>query len=220
VRSTLARRWGDWEACARELPRSSERSLVTYLRAHPAGFAHAFELLDTAFRLLLVNAYQSYLWNRALARWIEREFPFQRRCLRRIEHWDWPFPVDVSPAEADAWRGRALPLPAPKMEGGERAIVEEVLRDEGLDPRRLRFKRLRKTFFGRGLRPAWLAPRALAVEPPAADELNPRRLALAFSCELPKGAYATLLTRRLLGTWKRGRPVSSYRTPARPSAGA
>lgn len=209
VRGILARNWGRWDQCARELPRSSERSVVTYLKAHPDRFAHAFELLDTSYRLLLVNAYQSYLWNRSLALWIERSFPSERRILRRIEHWDWPFPTSPTEAEVALWRGRALPMAAPKMEGPDdaRAIVLEILAQDGLDPKKLRFKRLRKTFLGRGSRPAWLTLKNLEVKPAEVDGLNPGRTAVSFSLELPKGSYATLVTRRLLGTWKRGRPV-------------
>src|SRR5262249_16808050 len=66
----LLEHWGDWVACKEQLGRSHARSLVDYLRVHPGDFKGAVARLRPELRGLYLSAYQSYLWNRILARWL------------------------------------------------------------------------------------------------------------------------------------------------------
>ncbi|MBI3267958.1 MAG: tRNA pseudouridine(13) synthase TruD [Planctomycetes bacterium] len=210
IRGLLARAWGSWDRCLRELPPCPERIVVSHLAKHPRDFAGAFEQIDRRLRFLYVSAYQSYLWNEVVSRLLRKAFPGEHLLLRKLEHWRWPFPTEVGEEARLLWRRRSIPLPARKMAECEPVVEEairEVLAAEGLDPRALRLRGLRETYFDRGSRAAWLAPEELRTSPPASDELNPRRVAVSFECRLPKGSYATLLTRRLLGTWKRGKSL-------------
>lgn len=69
---------------------------------------------------------------------------------------------------------------------------------------RLRLKKIKKAWFGKGSRAAVVVPRDLKLLREADDMLNRGRRAAAFSCEMPRGSYATLIIRRAFGTWKRG----------------
>ena len=64
--------WRDWPALKARLPRSSARSIVTYLADHPEDFRGAFARLRVELRRLYLSAYQSYLWNRMLAELVDR----------------------------------------------------------------------------------------------------------------------------------------------------
>lgn len=210
IREAITRHWGQWAECQAALPRCSERSIVGYLKDHPQAFARAFELLDRHLRFLYISAYQSYLWNETLARLLRARLAPERLIERRIEHWRWPFPVRLNAPEVAEWRARSIPLPTHKEDPCAPEIHEAlaaVLAEEGLDFARLRFRGLKETWFGRGTRPAWLFPREVRVAATEADELNRGKVAVTFECTLPKGAYATLVTRRLFGTWKRGKQV-------------
>jgi tRNA pseudouridine13 synthase len=59
-----------------------------------------------------------------------------------------------------------------------------------------RLKKLPKTFFGKGLREAVVAPSRLESSV-GEDELNRGRKKWTLSFELPKGSYATVLVKRL-----------------------
>jgi tRNA pseudouridine13 synthase len=70
-KALLRQHWGDWPRLKELLPRSHARSLVDYLRVHPDDFRGAVERLRPELRGLYLSAYQSHLWNRMLARWLE-----------------------------------------------------------------------------------------------------------------------------------------------------
>jgi len=53
------------------LPPSHARSLVDYLDAHPEDFLTAIARLRPDLRGLYLSAYQSHLWNRMLAGWLQ-----------------------------------------------------------------------------------------------------------------------------------------------------
>jgi tRNA pseudouridine13 synthase len=70
--------WADWEAIFGRAPRPSNyRSVLTYLRDHPEGFRNALNLVTPRVLSLYLSAYQSFLWNRLAAgylqAWLERE---------------------------------------------------------------------------------------------------------------------------------------------------
>jgi tRNA pseudouridine13 synthase len=71
-----------------------------------------------------------------------------------------------------------------------------VLEPYGLAWSDLRIKHLKDIFFSKGTRPCLVFPEALRVEA-RDDELHPGRQALRLSFELAKGAYATILVKRL-----------------------
>jgi tRNA pseudouridine13 synthase len=74
--------------------------------------------------------------------------------------------------------------------------MNEILAEEGLARDQLKIPGLRDWFFSRGERPALCLPESLVFEADN-DEHNAglKKLSLAF--ELPRGAYATLLVKRL-----------------------
>ena len=83
------------------------------------------------------------------------------------------------------------------IQGPEAAeVMAGILAQEKVEPRMFRLRKLRKTFFGKGLRDALVAPAGLKASD-GADELNRGRRKLALSFELPKGSYATILVKRL-----------------------
>jgi tRNA pseudouridine13 synthase len=167
-------KWGRWDELMKEMPRSSERSIVGYLRDHPTNFAGAFDRLDQALRFLILSAYQSFLWNEALAEAVRAAVPSKDLIERRI-----------GPGRVVFFRALdatlpPIPLPRPKL------------------------RKIRRAWFGKGSRDAVVVPRKLCVLREEADALNPGRRALTFACEMPRGAYATLIVRRCFGSWKRG----------------
>jgi tRNA pseudouridine13 synthase len=195
LRSMMRDRWGDWEGLRKDLPPSVERTVAEYLASHPGAFGFAFELLDQNLRILYVSAYQSWLWNRALAeilRTVPEAFEVEYAAGRHV------FYGPLDPATHDRLAELAIPLvtPSQTFEGEVRDIMARILTDEKVEPRMFRMKKLRKTFFGKGIRDAIIAPTGLSATP-GQDELNPGRKKLVLSFELPKGSYATILIKRL-----------------------
>jgi tRNA pseudouridine13 synthase len=188
-------RWGDWAGLRKDLDPGVERTIAGYLHEHPGAFGWAFELLDQDLRILYVSAYQSWLWNRTLAELIRRlpgTFEVEYAGGRHVYY------EALAPADHDRLAELSIPLITPSQEfTGELAeIAARILASEGIEQRQFRLKKLAKTFFGKGLRAALLAPAALKSSS-GPDDLNPGRQRLTLSFELPKGAYATTVLKRL-----------------------
>ncbi len=195
IKVLMRDRWGDWAKLKAELPSSVERAVAEYLLAHPGAYGFAFEHLDQNLRILYVSAYQSHLWNRALAavlRKLPEVFEVEYAAGRHV------FYRSLDPATHDRLAELAIPLvtPSQKFEGELADVMASILADEKVEPRMFRMKKLRQTFFGKGMRDAIMAPAGLKAVP-GEDELNPGRKKLTLSFELPKGSYATVLVKRL-----------------------
>lgn len=180
--------WGRWAELKDRLPQVPERSIVTYLVDHPTAFGRAFELLDPNLRILLVSAYQSYLWNRTLAEHVRAlpdtyEIPYAAGTL-----------VFYRSLPDERLFELEIPLLTPTSPVGE--IERKILADEGIEQRHFRLKKLEKTFFGKGTRAAVVKPARLSTEA-GPDELNAGKKKLTLSFELPKGSYATILLKAL-----------------------
>ena len=92
-----------------------------------------------------------------------------------------------------------MPLPSARLKpepGPVRDLLDETLRQSGIELRQIRIKYPRDTFFSKGYRSAMFVPQQLshALEP---DELYAQRQKLSLAFTLSRGCYATLLVKRL-----------------------
>ena len=91
----LRAHWGDWTALKGKLPKGHARSLVDYLTSHPTDFKGAVARLRPELQGLYLSAYQSFLWNRMLAAWLEREFGPANLAVVELKLGRVPTPVRV-----------------------------------------------------------------------------------------------------------------------------
>ncbi len=191
--------WGNWAEAKSRLDRSNARSLVTYLVDHPTDFRGAFARLRREMRSLYFSAFQSHLWNLILGRLDRKK---HARGSTRPDRFQGGHVADPSWSRSGAGGALSLsriPLPAsrsPLPDGPLREIAEEVVGEFGLSWENLRVKHLKDVFFSKGMRPAIYFAEDLQWTG-APDELDRRRKKLTLSFELPKGAYATLLVKRV-----------------------
>lgn len=194
----LREHWGRWAECKAALPRSTRRSLVTYLVDHPHDFRAAFALIKVDLRGLYLAAFQSHLWNQMLARFLRQRCPdrVQDVNLKMGPH---PFLKPGGEPLPDDVTGAVLPLPSARIRhavGDWEPLMTSVLAPYGLELRELRVKYPRDSFFSKGDRPALLRV-ANVAHTTGDDELYPRRQKLQLAFELPRGSYATILVKRL-----------------------
>jgi tRNA pseudouridine13 synthase len=221
--------WGDWLACKARLGRSSRRSIVTFLCDHPTDFRRAVALIRQDLRSLYLSAFQSHLWNRLLAVMIEQHCPADQLFSVKLELGAVPFyrtlthesaadvavlhpePMDQGGVDPETIRAESqrpwlvdgeLPLPSARLHFDEgdplRELYQRVLQPLGLELSQIRVKYPRDSFFSKGLRAAVCWPRELQGQR-WNDELNAGRTAVRLQFCLPRGAYATMLVKRL--TW-------------------
>jgi tRNA pseudouridine13 synthase len=191
--------WGRWPEAKARLGRSHARSLVTYLADHPADFRGAFARLRRELRSLYFSAFQSHLWNQMLRRWIAETTRPEQRVQLAFKTGALPIQRHLDPSQASALAQCRIPLPTsrtPLPDGPLGAVALAVLEPLGLAWEDLRVKHLKDVFFSKGLRPALFFASNL-THTVARDELYPGRQKLQLGFELPKGAYATLVVKRV-----------------------
>jgi tRNA pseudouridine13 synthase len=195
----LRDRWGDWLGLKADLPRSSRRSIVTFLVDHPTDFRRALALMRSDLRGLWLSAFQSAVWNRLLAESLRELCRPEQLCEVMFGERPAPFFHDLDEPQRRELAERRLPLPSARLkldEGPLRDRLSRVLAEFGLEPRTMRVKFPRDAFFSKGERAAAYWPAQLEYQAET-DDLHSGRHKLSLSFELPRGAYATILVKRL-----------------------
>jgi tRNA pseudouridine13 synthase len=199
-KAILRESWGNWAEAKARLDRSHARSLVTYLVDHPTDFRGAFARVRRELRSLYFSAYQSHLWNLTLGRMIDRVTRPEQRVPIDFKVATLPIHRGLDLDQAATLSACRLPLPASRTplppEGPEREAALEVVAAEGLAWEELRVKHLKDVFFSKGTRPALFFAENLRAEP-SPDDLHPGRHKMRLDFDLPKGAYATLVVKRV-----------------------
>lgn len=204
-KATLRGHWNDWSACLKLLAPGQAREVVAFLAEHPGDFAGAFARLRSKPSLYL-SAYQSHLWNRMLGRYLRDTLPAPMLVEVPLLLGDFPMPRTLSPEQKETLAQLTLPLPSAKIDlpddDPRRRYLNQVLVEENLQPAQFKLTGMRDLFFSRGDRPTYcqLAHLQNSV---GADENHPGKRKLTLSFDLPRGAYATLVVKRISQTAKK-----------------
>jgi tRNA pseudouridine13 synthase len=193
--------WKNWGECKAQLARATRRSIVTYLVDHPEDFKRALALLPVDLRGLYLSAFQSGLWNRAAAELLRDTATRDGGSVTEVPG-DWGtalFPAGLSADSVRSLAATDLPLPSArnKDDWGEFApLLEKTVAAAGLEPRELRVKYPRDSFFSKGSRRVLIETGEITRDT-ASDELYPGRHRLRLGFQLPRGSYATILVKRI-----------------------
>lgn len=193
---TAAEHWGEWEVLFEAAPRPSNfRSVLTYLRDHPDDFRRALDLVTPRLLSLYVEAYQSLLWNRIVARYLLRQLGEPSATVEVAGERLPLFPAMAERLDAAA----AIPLPSHRAvyEGDLADVAAEVLGEEGITLADLKPRLLRRAYLPKGNRPLLLLPEEVTAMAPAPDERFPGRQRVTVTFTLPPGSYATLVVRAI-----------------------
>jgi len=193
--------WGKWRECL-PLARGDAAKVLERLAASPRAFRQALLALDRRFLVLVLNAYQSYLFNELLAGVVRRESLARGFATRTLRYGvgEFVFPVELVEEARAVLAGRALPVPGWDTAADEPDVREEldaVLAREAIALADLRARQLPRISAHGVSRAAWMRPADVAAGEPRDDERYPGKLALELSFTLPRGCYATLVTKRL-----------------------
>jgi tRNA pseudouridine13 synthase len=105
------------------------------------------------------------------------------------------------PVEAlESLKGLSIPFMTHRTvfnDGAIRQIFEEILKEEGIAQEDFRIRGMVKTYFRKGERRTIIFPDKLVITAAASDELNKGKHKMTVSFEIPRGAYATILIKRI-----------------------
>jgi tRNA pseudouridine13 synthase len=193
--------WGRWEKCA-GVGFGEYGRVIAYLAEHRSAWHQALEKIDRRFLVFVLNAYQSFLFNELLARWLKELAVETGTSLGALRY---PFGMfrfyhSLQSGLAEKVTGVLLPVPGhdtvcadPRVS----RILAEVLEEEGIGLPDLRVRQMQRIHVGGVERPAIVVPEDFSVSSPEPDDLYPGRLKALLRFFLPRGAYATLLIKRL-----------------------
>ena len=200
-KSALFRYWGDWRACRDIAGRfGAHHSVFEHLRHTENDFAGAFQHISYRIRLIHLFAYQSHLWNRAVANYLEQVCDPHKTFSLPSHEGKLVFPKFEVPIETE-WHGN-FPLVGEKLAGVadpiQLRLYRALLKKDGLEGRRLHCD-VPGFSLKAEERELVVRPLDLRIRPAEPDPLNPGRSLVKVKFELPRGSYATLVLRRLMG---------------------
>lgn len=201
LKRCIIENWGRWEKCA-GMGFGAYGRILAYLASHRSAYHQALEMIEKRFLVFVLNAYQSYLFNEILSRWLEG-FAARSGCALdplRYSRGAFLFPRTLPDGAAAALRATRLPVPGYDTVCGDaevRRILDAVLGNEGISLSDLRVRQMRRIHVGGVPRAAAILPEDMTVAPAEQDDLYPARLKVGLRFFLPRGSYATLLVKRL-----------------------
>ena len=190
----IAESWGDWRGLRDAIPCGPERGVMETLAETGGDCRAGFLALPLFIRRIVVEAYQSFLWNET-ARLVVRD-----RCPPPFIAVPRPFGDLVFPETGgvpDGLRSLVVPLLSPrsKLKAPWGEAAERALAGEGIAIDALRIPGIRSPYFGEIPRPLFAEASAFSLGPPETDETAApaARLKRRLRFTLPRGAYGTVL---------------------------
>jgi len=200
LKRALEVHWGDWETCLSIARGPVYEPLFRHLRSHPQDFRAALELLPQRQRVIHSFAYQSLLWNRAVSQLLYGGLTSAHRLRITTIAGDvmgWKY---LEPEREAKLRLMETPLYGPDGSGGsepfQRAMAKE-LDYAGHSRQDFLRNEVPGMIWRQEQRVVLIKPENLQDVRLEPDDRQPGRVKATLSFELPRGAYATMLLKRL-----------------------
>jgi len=197
-KARLLASWRDWTACLGLAREPLEKTIFAHLARRPKDYPGALRLIPEDEVAMRYAAFQSHLWNELLRRLLRKRVG----ALEEVNGRDGNY-LFWRRLDADLL-GHLGPLEIPTAAANPSfpdeltaSLYAGIVEEEGLRPGLFRTKELRRVGFRSFKRRALLIPRDLRVLEKGEDDLRAGKKKLAISFSLPRGAYGTMLIKRL-----------------------
>lgn len=200
LKKTLQLRWRDWETCARIARGPVYEPMFAHLVANPDDFRGALEHVPLRQRVIHAFAYQSFLWNRAVSRLLRGGVNSAQRLRISTIAGDllaWKY---LAPEREEKLKVMRTPLFGPEGDGGSepfRKAMREELVDAGLTRDDFVQNEVPGMIWKEEPRDILVKPADVADVRLEPDELNAGQVKATLQFSLPRGAYATMMIKRL-----------------------
>jgi tRNA pseudouridine13 synthase len=165
-------------------------------------WAAAYRRMPTNIRKMMLSAYQSYLWNECVKAVLKKVLKHDQMYKIDYNVGDLVFYKDIRESQLKEVP-ETIRLIGPRMDmtEAEEKVIGQVLNKEGLKLKDFDIQDKTGDFFGVRERFVIVHPTGFNIGEPQVDEMNDRGkkniLKITLSFELPKGSYATIVTKRI-----------------------
>lgn len=197
-KAELLKSWGRWDECLQKADTAVERRVFRFLkecRGASADFACALDLLPFEELLMMLSAFQAFLWNHLVSNHIERHANGKAAFFKtRTGILAFPPPGDQSIAI-----DQELCLPgkgehfSPEFQADLQSLLARLTLPEGCT----QTSHLRSAAMNAYMRRMRILPGDLKLGLPEDDEMEAKRKKIELTFTLPAGAYGTMLVKRL-----------------------
>lgn len=202
--------WRNWEKCLELAQGLTEKRIFRTLLLRPDDFLAALEKIPREEIAMAYAAFGSHLWNELLRRLLKKLIePLEEVQAESGLFYFWR---TLPPETYEYLSSLRLPTPAAKMNFPDelsRQLYLEVLAENNLQFSTFRTRALSRVFFRSFQRKVLLHPQELEILEIKKDDLHPKKQALVLSFSLPRGAFATMLVKRItIDENKQPEPIS------------
>jgi tRNA pseudouridine13 synthase len=195
----ILQHWGDLSTI-RVFNKAFSAVIKEYMKTK--NWLAAYKKIPAHLREMFVNAYQSYVWNECVKEVLKTVV--ERKKLYSVEYaiGSLLFYTDLSEQERQRIPSTFQTVSdTATFTTVEQQVVDQVLSKEGITPADLAIEAETGNFFKTRARPVIIIPEDFTISEPTTDELNSKgntlRYKIHVSFSLPKGSYATIVTKRL-----------------------
>ncbi|MDD5573857.1 MAG: tRNA pseudouridine(13) synthase TruD [Candidatus Omnitrophica bacterium] len=185
-------KWGDWAACLAASATPWEQQCFSHLSSHPKDFVFILRRIPSRELAFHFASFQAFLWNEILRRMVRRAT--QQTILYPGLAGDYVFAE-----ESLAIENTSIPTPSARMDLKDPQIDREYRRlfeERTLKTSHFNLTKIRQAYFKSVERPAAVKPLNLAFAFEN-DETSKAKNKMTLVFTLPRGAYATMLIKRL-----------------------
>jgi tRNA pseudouridine13 synthase len=210
LKRTLQLRWGDWDACARIARGPAYEPLFEFLIRNPRDFRTALKFVPLRLRVIHAFAYQSFLWNRAVSNLLRVAVKGAQRLRLSTLAGDliaWKY---LAPEREAKLIDMRTPLFGVDGDGGSEAFKKSMIGEmKNAELQRGDFiaNEVPGMIWKEEQRDALVKPTNVTdvrIEP---DEMHEGNVKVSLQFALPRGAYATMVIKRLFAPSWYSRPT-------------
>ena len=210
LKRTLQLRWGDWDACARIARGPAYEPLFEFLIRNPRDFRTALKFVPLRLRVIHAFAYQSFLWNRAVSNLLCVAVKGAQRLRLSTLAGDliaWKY---LAPERESKLVDMRTPLFGVDGDGGSEPFKKSMIGEmKNAELQRGDFiaNEVPGMIWKEEQRDALVKPTNVTdvrIEP---DEMHEGNVKVSLQFALPRGAYATMLIKRLFAPSWYSRPT-------------
>jgi len=166
-----------------------------YLDSKPTDYVGALKILPLRLLRMYVNAYQSYLWNKTVAMYLEKV----GKVLKKVPYSEGELLFVSNPEKFKELKIPLVGFGHEDLDDNEvQEIIDGIMEEENISYSDFIIKQIPELTLEGELRNVFVVVKDMKIAKTMKDELNDGKKKVKVSFTLPKGSYATLVIKRII----------------------